>query len=556
MNTDGILSLLPMALVLTVLGLFWIKVRRDARRAAELPPVLVGAPIPEYRGLFAFFRKHYNGDYMLARSYWVNTLLVSLFAPVFGFMLLPWLNENFPARYGSAGFLFVTAFGVCAWFWAVAGTWASANKHVQRGGQSGWATAAKVMIVLGVLRTFGDVGNMTPALLEHMKIAMGAQVGTETKLEVRADKQSILLTGGINDGSAEQLEKALQMAPSVTTVVLNSEGGWIREGQMLANVIRKRGLNTYVEGYCASACTIAFLAGNERAAAPTAKIGFHASRSIGSMVTKPNSAETSKLRTIYSEAHLPDSFIRQAIETPHAKMWYPSNEELLSAGVFTRKSLGGETAALSTTVQSKESLATEFRKTELFAALAERSPKDFDDIIEASWKKVQQGVKDAEVIAAARAQLGIVLQRYFPLASDETLIEYQKLMQEQLEALRAKDSLACAEMVFPSGKPMLVVGNMPQDLRNREGNLTTKMLKEADAKRAIKSSPKDSAQIAQRSFAGMTPDQLKVFSDEGARKLSSSSLVCEAAIKFFSNLNSIPLADRGRSLRIIYANGQ
>ena len=66
----------------------------------------------EYAGPFAFFRRHYNGDYSLGRSYWVNTLLVSLFAPAIGIILLPWLTEEFPARYGSIGVLLLTIFGV------------------------------------------------------------------------------------------------------------------------------------------------------------------------------------------------------------------------------------------------------------------------------------------------------------------------------------------------------------------------------------------------------------------------------------------------------------
>lgn len=553
MNTDSLLSLLPLLLVLLIGGLVWAKVRRDARNAPLDPHLIDATPIPDYKGPLAFFRRHYNGDYSLARSYWVNTLLISLFAPALGIMLLPWLSEKFPARYGSACLLFVTALGVVAWFWAVAGTWASANKHVQRGGKSGWATAAKFMIVLGVLRTFGDVGNMMPTLQEHLRVATGDQLGPSTKLELRADGRSILLSGGINDGSAEQLDSALKLAPSVTTVVLTSEGGWIREGQLLAEVIRKRGLNTYVEGYCASACTIAFLAGSERAAAPSAKIGFHASRSVGNLEATPSSAETAQLRDIYRQAKLPDSFIREALDTPHEKMWHPKHEVLLTAGVLTRRSMGGETAAMSTAIRSKEALVADFKKIELFAVLADRSPKDFDDLMAAAWDKMQKGATDAEVTTATRARLTAALPRFLPLASDETLIAYQALMQEQLEALRDKDATACVEMAFPSGKPMLIVGNLPAELNKRELALMTKMLKEADAARGIRPSQQAVERVAQRAATGMTQEQLLVFSDEDARHRSASSLTCSAAIKFFAGLNSIPITERGRSLRVLYA---
>lgn len=553
MGTDNWLGLLPLALLLLIPGLIWTKIRHDARNRPPSPKALAAAPVPEYKGPLAFFRRHYNGDYSLARSYWVNTLLISLFAPLLGFMVVPWLVEHFPARYGSAGFLFVTALGVAAWFWAVSGTWASANKHVQRGGEPGWATAAKVMIVLGVIKTFGDVGNLMPALQEHMRVATGAQLGPSTKLEVRADGRSILLAGGINDGTAEQLEKALTMAPAVTTVVLSSEGGWIREGKMLSDVIRKRELNTYVEGYCASACTIAFLAGKERAVAPSAKIGFHASRSVGSSASNLSPEDTAQLRLIYQNARLPDAFIRQVTNTPYEGMWHPSHSELLAAGVLTRRSMGGETAAMSTEIRSKDALVSGFKKINMYAALAERSPQDFDRVIDVAWDKLRSGATDAEVTTAARAQLTTIIPRFLPLASDETLIAYQALIQEQLEALRNRDARACAEMAFPSGHPMNVISNLPPELQKRELALMTKMFREADPARSTNPSQQAIEHVAQRAAAGMTQDQLGVFSDEVARRQSPPLLTCNAAIAFFTGLNAIPASERGRALRTLYA---
>ena len=68
-----------------------------------------------YQGPFAFFRKHLNGDYSLGRSYWVNTLLITLFAPLLGVLVLPLLSENAPARYASAAVLLLTSLGVAAW---------------------------------------------------------------------------------------------------------------------------------------------------------------------------------------------------------------------------------------------------------------------------------------------------------------------------------------------------------------------------------------------------------------------------------------------------------
>lgn len=204
-------------------------------------------------------------------------------------------------------------------------------------------------------------------------------------------------------------------------------------------------------------------------------------------------------------------------------------------------------------VRSKAGLAVDFKKVDLFALLAERSPKDFDAVIEAAWGKTQQGATDAEVTTAARAELTAALPKFLPLASDKTLVAYQSLMQEELEALRDRDPAACVEMAFPSGKPMSILGNLPQELIKRELLLMTNMLREYDSSRSIKPSQQVIEQVAQRAAASMTQEQLLVFSDEGIRRQSRPALSCDAAIAFFAGLNAIPLAERGHAIRVIYA---
>jgi hypothetical protein len=540
---------LPLLLLVGLVGLFWAKARQAARNPVPVPLVP-----PEYKGPLAFFRRHYEGDYSLGRSYFVNTLLVSLFAPVLGLVLIPWLSENFPARYASAGFIFITVSGLLAWFWAVSGTWASASKHVQRGGRSFWAGAAKFVIVMGALKTASDIAILAPSLKEHLSVAMGAQFGPDTKLEVRADGRSILLSGGINDRSAEQLEKALQMTPAVTTVVFSSEGGWIREGQMLAKVIRERGLNTYVEAYCASACTIAFLAGRDRAAAPSARIGFHASRGVGSLGAKPSSEEARVIEAIYRAAGLPDAFVRRALDTPHDRMWYPSSEELMTARVLTRRSAGGETAAWATSARSREEVAAAMRGGgEVYASLAERWPQDFERLVDAAWSKLQRGATDAEVQSAASEQLAAALQRLLPLAKDATLISYQALVQEQLQALSRRDPKACVEMAFPTGQRVSLVGILPPDLLKREVELMARVFREADPALGVKPSQQALDRVARRAFEGMTAEQVSVFASEAERRRSPAALTCEAAIAFFAGLNAFPAQERGRAIRMMYS---
>lgn len=306
-----------------------------------------------YQGPLAFFRKHLNGDYSLGRSYWVNTFLVLLFAPALGLILAP-LLQDLPARYSSAAVLALTVLGLLAWVWAISGTWASANKHVQRGGKGGWASAAKVIIVLGIFRTVVDVGNMSESFDEHWRVALGDQPGPQYTIEVSGDGKSVVFEGGINDGAAEALTRALDMAPAVNTVVFNSMGGWVREGNLVANIISQRDLSTYVEGECTSACTIAFLAGRDRVVGPNAHVGFHQFKSVGE--PGGDEGDQTMARAVYERAGVSREFINRIVATPSEQVWYPAHNELLAENVITREITDGETKSLATRLRTRDAV--------------------------------------------------------------------------------------------------------------------------------------------------------------------------------------------------------
>ncbi|MBI1385296.1 MAG: hypothetical protein GC150_10325 [Rhizobiales bacterium] len=84
--------------------------------------------------------------------------------------------------------------------------------------------------------------------------------------------------GRIEPGAASEFERFLEANPGrVTTLVLHSPGGSVRDALELGRLIRKRGLATRVtdNGYCASSCPLAFAGGIDRVASEAAWIGVH-----------------------------------------------------------------------------------------------------------------------------------------------------------------------------------------------------------------------------------------------------------------------------------------
>ncbi|ANH68184.1 hypothetical protein [Mitsuaria sp. 7] len=510
-------------------------------------------PAPAYTGPFAFFRRHWNGDYPLGRSYWVNNVLLSLGAVLLGLMVVRWLSDRAQYRYSSIAIMATMVLAYTCSLWAMRGTWMSASKHTSRGGHRGWAITAQVMLCLGLVKAAVDVRQLWPQMKEHWQIATGEVFGSNARIELRAGGQSLLLAGGIHEGSAEQLEAALRANPGVRTVVFSSPGGWIREGERLADVVRSRGLNTYVEGGCASACTIAFLAGKDRAAAPNARIGFHAGRRVGGGGPSASARDADELRAVYRRAGVEGAFVTRVLSTPYEGMWFPTVDEMLAAKVLTRRSIGGETAAMATAFKSREAWAATLKQTEAFAALEERAPQDFARILDAAWAKAQAGATDTEVSMAARAQVTPIVSRLLPQTSDATLIAYHQLLVKEFEVLLEKDPAVCVEAAFPTGKPVNLMSLLPKEMVAEELRLLAQVIREADPKRVKRPAQSELALVAGRAARKMTDQQRDIFADETSRAKASPAAVCGATLVFFKGLGDIPLAERGRGLRVLFS---
>ncbi|RYY91660.1 MAG: hypothetical protein EOO24_30835, partial [Comamonadaceae bacterium] len=425
-----------------------------------------------YTGFGGFVARHYNGDYSLARSYWLHLVVPSTAATLVLTSVLPLLAPALSATRVSLLAVATIALHAASWIWGIIGTWRSASKHGARTGKGFWAGATKVAIAFGLLANIAEMRTAAPVLWEHTRVAFGAQPGEPVQLQVRADGKSLLLSGGINDHTAEALDIALQHAPGVTTVVLESGGGWIRQGQKIGEVIARRNLNTYVETECTSACTIAFLAGKDRAMAPEARLGFHAFRAIGGVPLRDRESD------IYGAAGIGDAFIRRVAATPHASVWYPDHGRLLAERVLTRYSEGGETSALSSTMKDLQQLRQAFLQHDTYTLLHERHPQRLESIVQAAWRAVQDKRTDREVLAAASAALGVHYRELLPLADDDTVVSLIDLMADQGQALQPTAPALCVRVVFESGMDAAATRRvLPASLQKREQQLVQAVLR-------------------------------------------------------------------------------
>lgn len=214
------------------------------------------------------------------------------------------------------------------------GVWRIAAQHGRRPGRSAQAWMVRLALLAGAVLlgwTFA-VQHRPAQALEMGRIALGQDPVPIIDAQPTPDGRSLLLRGSLGGGSAARVKAALAETPAVQWVRLDSAGGRLLEAEAIAAEVKRLGLDTHVEGQCASACTLVLLAGRTRTAVPEAQIGFHRPQFAG--VDAQELGDTPVLLGAYRSAGLGESFIERVRRTPSDRVWYPGRAELLVNGVL------------------------------------------------------------------------------------------------------------------------------------------------------------------------------------------------------------------------------
>ena len=122
--------------------------------------------------------------------------------------------------------------------------------------------------------------------------------------------------------------------PSIELVHLNLDyGGLVSEANKLSDIVKNKKLSTVVSDECVSACTLVFLAGEQRILKKYARLGFH-SFSSPRMTNDPHFISSSK--QYYTRLGLDDDFVEKIFSTDPSDMWYPATEMLIKENLVTK----------------------------------------------------------------------------------------------------------------------------------------------------------------------------------------------------------------------------
>jgi len=505
----------------------------------------------------SFIGKHWRGDYSLPISYWVVSIIVfvlyALLADVSHYFFE---SFNLGLRVTGALMLGMIFSAWAAVIWLIVGVWRSADKHVQRGGIAFWAGLVKIIIALNLIGTMSLFMNQIPIVTEGAKMLAGIDSIPPYKIAVIRDGAELELSGGMPNGTAEAVAMALSDAPKVKIIHLNSIGGRINEANKLYSIIKSQGLITYTSSECASACTIAFLAGREKYLSENGKLGFH-STSIGGqdgiVVQEMNQGMREKLR----ENGIPDSFINHVLATSARDIWIPSHQELIDAKVIDAV-VDPKYFGTSGVSQSVDAFKIEKSLLEIpfYAALSKYDKKSFARLRNIMVMGLQNGKSLLDIQASvSTAMLSEVLPQYLKTAPDVELMGFWSSQVEQMKLLSKINEQLCADFNYPEFERSQVDFQkyMPTEIKNRYFVAMAEMVKAAvETPQISQSNPTVQTDLAMVAGHLMNkyPEASELVKNPVKFKNRPSAL-CNVPMELYSQILAMPPKRAGALLRFM-----
>ncbi|HYC65399.1 MAG TPA: GNAT family N-acetyltransferase [Reyranellaceae bacterium] len=209
----------------------------------------------------------------------------------------------------------------------------SAARRAQRSSGALATMALSLLAIAGI--GYSTAFKAVPQFEELASIYLGDRELSDYVVLVTPTGLALHIEGSLGTGVAKSARLLLDEHKSIRTVLLNSPGGRIGEGQDLFDMIRQRKLNTHVLGECHSACTIAFLGGAERTISPDGVLGFHQGGFPGMNAAEMRDANLHHERFLI-RAGVSREFAARALKTPHNDIWVPTHDELKAGRVIHR----------------------------------------------------------------------------------------------------------------------------------------------------------------------------------------------------------------------------
>ena len=303
----------------------------------------------------------------------------------------------------------------------------------------------------------------------NQRIAAPANPVKSALIYLSDDGRAVYIVGAIMEDSFLKFDALLQTAPQVKTVVLASPGGLTIEARLIAALVRKRGLSTYVASYCASACTQVFVSGRERVLGQGAELGFHQAIGVDergrttavAAVTGRKLTQLSvfgvggndTLRLAYESAGIAHDFIARALARKHDDMWLPTPAELSAAHVISRQVAGAEFGP-PRGGKSVDALRALLAEKPMWLSAADKLPAAYALALHDVWRRVNSGTELGLAVSSARSSLVVAAWPMIAQADDTVADRMLTLYAQSARGQRAADYPLCQSADLVADTPL------------------------------------------------------------------------------------------------------
>jgi len=266
------------------------------------------------------FAAHWRGAYPLFVTLALTLVGLRVFLGLFQTMVPPqWIDV----------WVFLTV-GVL--IWQVIGTMRAADRFLKYTGNVLGLCAAYFLLLVTAVLTFVQTADALAAKHEFPPF----DISSLRTLPVMSKDGVMRVDGNLDWELFGAFEHTLDSYPDIQSVRLGSTGGYVFVARAMAAKILERSLDTHVATHCYSACAVAFLAGERRTMAESAKLGFHKYKlEAGHQPEVINVAdELEKDRQFFTRRGLSDEFVQQVFTAAHSDLWIPDSELLIKSGVI------------------------------------------------------------------------------------------------------------------------------------------------------------------------------------------------------------------------------
>ncbi|GJL79204.1 MAG: hypothetical protein NPINA01_21930 [Nitrospinaceae bacterium] len=509
----------------------------------------------------SFFGRHWRGELSLAVSYWINIFLLTILIKIG----LESFNSFVNQAQSNLRFLYFcvillhTTFIFTIYPWQIIGTWRSANLHIKRTSKRFWAILAKVVIVLGILGTIGQMPTIFPQLKEYWKIAFAKGDFSKMRITLLPNGKELEIVGGIPFGLTDEVRKIFKNNPNIQVIRLDSFGGRVGEAHILRNFIKEKKLITYSARGCLSACTIPFMAGKERILNQGAQLGFHKYSFPG--LSDKQFKETYR---ISKEAMISDGiekrFVDKAFTAQSDDMWYPSHDELVKANVVTRLSDGKEFSVPSKTDDIElEQIEQAFSSIPLFKEIQKYEAEVYQALLLEAKLRYSQGAGRLNMSYYLNKKIAKIAGKKLPIAPDKELVSFARVLVTEIRELTAKDPNLCLKMLFPEKFGQIVISDyLSKETLKADNEALSGLIRES--MKSPQRTPNEAEvseyiDLVSRKLYEAYGNKVSYFENPNRTEISKKE-ICHMFADLYDFSSAMPLIQSGPTLRFMFAQNK